>query len=227
MAYRQNIIEPAEIGRAREINSGAIIDYPALFRGIRALLGNGGKESLVKPAHMFLSSLSYLEEGVPAYHDIRLRDYNGRVLLDKPFKDLDGEPTGLFDAEFDPVISPLGRLYHQSRAIKGSLGRLEDFMRSQRVLGCASDKKPTYLKYENTTCEFGTGGIDIVRDRNGRERSLSLFFEIDSDELKKSRNIFYDPEALGLFEEDRACFLVFGGIPFSAVRGLTLREEIE
>ena len=224
MTYRQKIIEPSEIGKAREINSGAVIDYPVLFRNIKELIARGGRESQIKPAHMLLSSLD--GEGVSASYDRRLRNYNGRVLFDKPLKDLDGEPVG-FDAEFDPVVSPLGRLYHQARVIRGSPENLENFMRLQRVLGYASDKKPTYLKYENTTCEFGTGGTDIVVDRKGRDRFLSLFFEIDSDELKKSRNIFYDPEALALSEEDRRCFLVFGGIPFGAIRGLTLKEEVK
>lgn len=96
---------------------------------------------------------------------------------------------------------------------------LDHHMQENLVLGNPDTLMPTYLK---TWEARRLKQLGIVDERI--TAACPVLLEIDTNVLVEQRNVFYDPEAVTLPEEYGHTYLVFGGVPRRAVRGLMIAD---
>ncbi|MBT3814910.1 hypothetical protein HOE37_00465 [Candidatus Woesearchaeota archaeon] len=187
---------------------------------------------IIKPPSYFLIDLMSKmligpeERGVELFLIDHIMKYNGEVQIDRSYSH---RGKKFVDVKFKPVIPESDILVHQAWLRTGdSLKKGVDRILRNQVIGNPGVDRATYLKEASLP-----GGDDDDLGINGWMFSLdyqtiysvALQFEIDVEELQKTRNIFYDPEGLagaqfGNNIEYLSTYFVFGGIPCQAIRNI-------
>jgi len=177
-------------------------------------------ERIVKP-ESFLYSKTY---GTQAFYNFSESE---RKLLRKKMNieltgktEVDNDGIAYEDAIFYPIVPKARILFHTAPVFLDRSSLSPDSLLKNKVIGGVD--LPIYLKCAGTI-ESETGKSDLLcKEDLSKKYWCDINYQIDRDELLKTRSIFYDPTAIKddcKGSEWGRSYVVFGGVPCQAILG--------
>ena len=203
-----------------DFNTKIPIELERLEDKIMSLLIGKRNDRIVKPQSFLYSQIDSKEWGYAEEWAEEIEAYDARLEVGRVLSQ--HESRVRYDVKFFPMV-PSSQLFHQTSVIRGRKTILER-LKSRSIYGNRNVAKPTYLKFKGASEVYGTGDSSVVFCE-GDDKNLyflEVLFEIDNNELLKTRNVFRDPEGIDLEEEAGDTFLVFGGIPYQSIKGVNV-----
>ncbi|HLP79985.1 MAG TPA: hypothetical protein VK158_05085 [Acidobacteriota bacterium] len=212
-------------------NAAVKIETRDLLAKLKRVVREVDTHTHVKPASFAASLVLDDIGGFRPSDKAKLATYNAtlnpnqKICIDDVF-------TG-YDATFFPVTPTESELEHQASFFLHQSRDLpfvgaDEVLRKNGVIGNSNPSKVTYLKKKDFTDYTGCGDSDIYLDANSdRYCTAHIRFIIDTKKLAATRTIFRDPEGLVDSQEYLNTYLVFGGIPLSAVKTVKIAADMK